>query len=178
MRKNRVKRHEVVQPQGKPYRFIPLTQGQNAIVDVDDFAWLSKWNWYAQWNEFTKSFYAVRTVNFRDGRVSAVRMSREILGSLSGKEADHKNRNTLDNRRSNLRDATRSQNQSNKDVHRISASGYRGVYSVGNRKWVAQIRHHKVCVYLDRFLSVEEAAQAYDEAAKKYHGEFAVLNFT
>lgn len=47
MPKNRVKRHAVTQPLDKPYRLIPLTQGKNAIVDLENFSWLSQWNWCA-----------------------------------------------------------------------------------------------------------------------------------
>ena len=58
MPKLRVKRHAVTQPLDQSYRLIPLTQGQNAIVDVEDFEWLDQWNWCAQWTG--RHFYAVR----------------------------------------------------------------------------------------------------------------------
>jgi hypothetical protein len=60
-KRSAVKRHAVTQPLDTSYRYIPLTRNLNAIVDADDFDWLSKWNWHAVWNPCTKSFYATRT---------------------------------------------------------------------------------------------------------------------
>lgn len=95
-----------------------------------------------------------------------------ILSDLT-KLVDHKNRNRLDNRRDNLRYATRSQNC----INRLSTSksGYRGVYLVQGR-WVAEIKYEKQRKFLGGFTTKEKAAIAYNVAAIKYHGEFAILN--
>src|SRR5882762_1985840 len=104
-KRHRVSRHEVTQPLDESYRLIPLTQGQNAIVDAADFEWLSKWNWQAQWDEHTKGFYARRAL-YGGG---AVIMHRLIYKSPC-KQVDHKNHNTLDNRKLNLRGCNQQEN--------------------------------------------------------------------
>ena len=164
----RVRRHEVTQPLDESYRFIPLTRGQNAIVDAADFEWLSQWNWRAA---FTKSTgYAVRT----DGTM----MHALICGT---ERPDHIDGNGLNNRRSNLRPATVSQNACNKRAKRNSRSGYKGVSFDGSvrrtKPWQAIIMLHGKGRKIGNFSTPEEAAKAYDCEARKLHGEFARLNF-
>lgn len=173
MQKRRVVRHEVVQPPDQSYRLIPLTQGQNAIVDVEDFEWLSQWNWHAMWTEYTRSFRAIRN----EGK-KAILMHRVILGCEGKEEGDHRNHNSLDNRRHNLRKCTRVQNMCNKRPYRGSSSKFKGVsFNKSKNKWVANIQINGKQTYLKSFNSEEQAARAYDEAAKIHHGVFARLNF-
>jgi hypothetical protein len=173
MPKRRMKRHAVTQPQDPSYRLIPLTQGQNAIVNTSDYKWLNQWNWCAQWSPHTKSFYAVRR---ESGRI--ILMHRQIL-KCKRHEGDHRNHNSLDNRRLNLRKASRSQNGSNLRMRKDNTSGYRGViWNKPLEKWVAQIKVGSRNIYLGLFLSAKEAARVRDQAAIKYQGSFASLNFT
>jgi hypothetical protein len=87
------------------------------------------------------------------------------------------NRNGLDNRRANLRFATRAQQVCNMR-QRGSNTGFRGVsFSKERNKFYASIQHNYRTIPLGRYSTAEEAARAYDEAARKYHGEFATLNF-
>jgi len=175
-------RHPVVQPLDKPYKLIALTQGQNVIVDATDFEWLSQWNWFAMWNPFTRSFYAnrrVKTVQINGKRRHIkISMAAQILDPKKGEIIDHRNHDTLDNRKDNLRKATRSQNVMN--VRHKREGQYKGVHRRDNKKfagWRSMIGVNKKLVHLGTFRSPEEAARAYDEAAKKHFGEFAWLNF-
>lgn len=173
--KRNVKRHVPVQPLDKPYRFIPLTQGQNAIVDVEDFEWLAQFNWFAYWAPCTKSFYAKRHIT---GGNQVVSMEAFILGCKSKQEGDHKNHDTLDNRRRNLRKCTPAQNRRNRKMPCTNSSGYKGVsWFKPCRKWMAYIAYNGKQVNLGLFDLREDAAKAYDKASKAHHGEFGYRNF-
>lgn len=160
------------------YRFIPLTQGQFAIVDAADYQWLMQWHWTAKWSKFTRSFYAVRGCHV-NGKPREIKMHRQILGLEHGdkRQTDHKETgNTLDNRRSNLRIATRSQNCSNSRRRRKNPYGFKGIHfkkSIG--RWVAKIQANKKQFHLGCYQTPEAAYEAYCAAARKLHGEFAHL---
>jgi len=167
------KRHPVTQPSDSSYRLIALTQNQTAIVDAEDFEWLSKWCWHAFWHDRTKSFYAVRN-DRSTGKHTTVKMHRAIMG-FPKEDVDHKNRNTLDNRKQNLRLADKFKNAWNRGIRSDNAIGLKGVFAhtVNPGKWVAAAQGN----YLGCFTSPEDAARAYDAYAKEHYGEFAVLNF-
>jgi hypothetical protein len=115
-------------------------------------------------------------------------MHREILGLNHGDRSlvDHRNGNTLDNRRCNLRLATRAQNVFNTAKRKAKAtSKYKGVTwskqasSNGTKydgKWRAQIRHNSKLIHIGMFTNELEAARAYNSKAKELFGEFARLN--
>src|SRR5258705_8794450 len=168
----RVVRHEVVQPLDQSYRLIPLTQGQNAIVDAEDFELLSQIPWFADWCENTRSFYA------KVGHRNSVRMHRFLCNCRATREqVDHINGNTLDNRRNNLRKCSQEQNAKNRRTLIETMSGFKGVCSI-KRSGRARIGiGSKKRITIGFFATAKDAAKAYDEAAKKYHGEFANLNF-
>jgi hypothetical protein len=107
-------------------------------------------------------------------------MHRTILGAPQGHMVDHINRDGLDNRRINLRAATRAQNACNAiKRHSIrSTSQFKGVHwDKARSRWAAQIKKLGKVTNIGRFISEEDAARAYDTAAKKVYGEFARLNF-
>lgn len=93
---------------------------------------------------------------------------------------DHRNQDTLDNRRSNLRSATRRQNRAN-SKRQTSGTGFRGVTRDKRMKkgnmYYAAIKAPGGVEYLGSFSTAEAAARAWDRAAVKHHGEFAALNF-
>ena len=105
-------------------------------------------------------------------------MHRMILGLGYGDErkADHENHDTLDNRRSNLRVATTSQNGSNSRVRKDNTSGFKGVGYRGGR-FLAYIRVNGKRSYLGTYGTAVEAALAYDAAAREHFGEYACTNF-
>ncbi len=162
--------------QQSEYRQIPLTQGKHAIVDEEDYEFLSQWKWCYHFG------YAVRTQYFqgdkKDKRIRKfIKMHRFILNTPNGMDTDHINMNKLDNRRKNLRVATRSQNQANKKSQINSSSQYKGVgWHKRKKKWTAQISVNNRLIHLGGFSTEEKAALAYNEAAKKYYGEFGRFN--
>jgi len=162
---------------------IPLGRtGLVALVDSRDYDALAQYTWTARLNPATGSYYAVRAVWVeRDGRRfrSTIQMAREILGLGSGdpRQADHVDHNTLDNRRVNLRIASRAENCRNRRRRSDNVVGYKGVSQMGSR-WRAQIWLQGTNVLIGAaFPTPEAAARAYDERARIEHGAFALVNF-
>jgi hypothetical protein len=162
-----------VVPSDPSYRLIPLTQGQFAIVDAADFEWLNQWKWFAQKTSNGRGYYAKRWDSGKHRKY--LRMHNVILGIKRG--GDHRNGNTLDNRRSNLRKATKQQNSRNHALRKDCSSGFTGVGKIvrksGMVRWRAYIRVSKKMRLLGCFPSIEEARAARSIAAKKYYGEYS-----
>jgi hypothetical protein len=175
-KKSRVKRHAITQPQDQSYRFIPLTQGQKAIVDTSDFEFLNTWNWSANYDPKMRSFYA-RAWDIQSHKI--INMHRLLLGCTNNKErGDHINHDTLDNRRHNLRKCTHAANCKNQRKSINSPWKYKGAYWRRDmQKWHAKFSINGKAIHLGYYLTEIEAAKMYDAAAKKYYGAFAALNF-
>jgi len=153
---------------------IELTHGKSVIVDGADYHWAMQYKWIA-FSAPGGHWYAVR-YEWKDGSTRMIFMHRELMGAVSGQQIDHINRNGLDNRRRNLRFCTTAQNQWNAKKRCDNKSGYIGVHRNLEGRWVAQIRVNGEKKYLGCFRDAKEAALAYNEAAHRYHGEFASVN--
>lgn len=155
---------------------IKLTRGLIAVVDEADFESLSAFKWNAC--PCGPNFYARRNTRI-NGKHGSVYMHRQIMSAPRGVEVDHVNHNSLDNRRDNLRLATRAQNSANVSRLAKNSSGFKGVHwNEEKRAWCATITHNKKRVFLGLFKDKQDAAKAYDEAALVYHGAFASTNGT
>lgn len=157
-------------------RRIKLTQGKFALVDDADFEWLNQWKWTASKDK--GRWHALR---FEGTTGNRKHVSMHSMLCDGGPEVDHKNGDSLDNRRGNLRPATRSQNEANKGKQRRkggSSSRFKGVHFDSiTSKWRACIRKNYRLIRLGRFARERDAAMAYDAAARQLFGEFAKTNF-
>lgn len=152
---------------------VPLTRGKFAIIDAADAPLVAGYNWCARHQG--NKWYAARGERL-GGKNETIFMHRALLGAhaVDGLDTDHENGDGLDNRRANLRPATKSQNQANVGRRRHNTSGYKGVvWHARAGKWAAYVRHNDRPNYLGLFVTPEEAHAAYCEAAKRLHGEFA-----
>lgn len=165
---------------------IPLSKGDktnkskyaglySAIVDDEDYEELIRYNWSYSYRK--QGGYAMRMIK-SEGGYQVIYMHRQIMQKIGESiSIDHINHNTLDNRKCNLRTCNKSQNMRN--IKPRGSSKYLGVYwNKSENRWYANIRNeNSKKVFLGSFKVEEDAARAYDEAAKKYHKEFANLNF-
>ncbi len=163
---------------------IPLTQGMIALVDDEDFERLNQYKWQSHFDG--TNWYAVRSSPMKDGKRSGIKMHREILGASGKEKVDHKFHDGLfgvvDNRRGNIRIADSKQNGANRKRNRNCPSRFKGVgFQPGLNRWPdcwrARIRFEGKAKYLGIFQTEEDAAVAYDSAARILFGQFAHTNF-
>jgi hypothetical protein len=157
---------------------IQLTQGKVALVDDEDFEWLSQWKWHLNKKGNSKEYATRKERKTR----RTIAMHRFILRLVwgDGIEGDHKDGNGLNNCKNNLRKCTSLQNHYNmKKINKICSSKYKGVSWNKKRKhWESGIRPiTNKRLFLGYFDTEIGAAMAYDAKAKELFGEFACLNF-
>jgi hypothetical protein len=150
---------------------VPLTKGQVALVSLDDLEEINQHKW-----SFLDGGYAVRNQR-EDGKSKMIYMHRQLLDAPDDWDVDHKNGDKLDNRRSNLRLCSPSQNAGNQKKRASNTSGFKGVYYFKrDGTWQAQITVGGEKIHIGYFSTPEEAAAAYDAEAVKRFGEFAFTN--
>jgi hypothetical protein len=151
-------------------RAIPLTQGKFAIVDAEDYDWLSQYKWCVQ--KAGDCLYAVRSK-----KRATIKMHREIIGAPKRLMCDHIDHNGLNNCKSNLRLCTNAQNSYNRQARINCTSKYKGVsWKKADRKWQVLIGFEGKRICLGLFDNEMEAAMAYDDKAIELFGEFACVN--
>ena len=162
-------------PTGGAVNVIKLTQGKYAIIDSEDFERINKHKWYTFYDNW--NWYAVRNIRKVNGKRTMQRMHRVIMNCPEGLEIDHRNHDTLDNRKCNLRICTHAQNHYNKKSQK-GISKFKGVsWHKRHKKWAAYIGLNNKDIYLGLFINEIDAAKAYDKKAKELFGDFAYLNF-
>ena len=161
-----------------PPMFIELRKGGTTEIDDSDAELGLKYKWRNARDKRgpNRTSYASFTI-VENGRQRILLLHRLILNAQSGEVVDHIDGNGLNNKRSNLRLGTQSQNRANGRQWKQPKSGFRGVYTSGS-KWMSLISDgsHKLR-HLGQFQTKEDAAKAYDKAAFERWGDFARLNF-
>jgi HNH endonuclease len=155
---------------------IALSQGYIALVDDEDHEWLSQWNWFAQRKDNSEHVYAERWDPMQNGYRRRIKMHRTIVGAGFGQIVDHRNRDTLDNRRDNLRLCNVAQSAWNRGKPRDNTTGFVGVFR-SRKRYQANVYSNGVRHHCGMWSTPEEAALARDKKALEIFGEFAVLNF-
>jgi len=173
-------------------KLIPLSSARNpekatmfALIDDEDYELVSKYNWCADKNTSGK-YYATCAPKIGNRRVNT-KMHRIVMHAQKGQSIDHIDKNPLNCQKSNLRFCTQSENNRNRSAFG-NGSKYLGVtykrarnkvdgsLGINNKPWHATIQHNKKSYYLGIYSTEIEAAIAYNNAAIKFHGEFANLN--
>ncbi len=161
-------------------RTIPLTRGYFSIVDDEDYDFLIQWNWYAVVSKIKNNIkvYAARNPGC-GGNSKYFLMHRVVVNAPKGVRVDHRDRNTLNNCRGNLRLCSHSQNLQNTGLCSTNTSGLKGVSihpqtGLWRARYVLNRKEH----HIGLFKSKEEAARAYDFSISEVRGEFSVTNKT
>lgn len=151
------------------FAIVYTSKNQPFIVDVDDLPKIQtiKWCMGGSGKNYPVGWY--------NGKL--IRLNRYIMKCPENMVVDHKNHNTYDNRKSNLRIVSRQQNSMNKKVLDKSTSGHTGVvWDKSRSKWQARIRYNGKLIFLGRYNDIENAISARQDAENKYFGQYAYSN--
>jgi len=152
---------------------IRTVKGVVVTVDDDVFEDVNQYRWMTDAKGYTR-----RSVwNADKYKSDTVFLHRSIINAKKGELVDHINGDVCDNRKENLRIATRGQNRRNSKIPSTNTSGYKGVtHDKETGRWKSQVRYNKKPVNLGRFSNKHDAARMYNFWAKDIYGEFARLN--
>lgn len=153
---------------------IKLSSGLIALVDNIDLPLVAPYKWFPQ--KSPRTTYAQANGPGVNGVQPTIRMHRLILGAKRGEFVDHRNGNGLDNRRENLRLATRGQNNRNARRRSDNTTGYKGVTLTPQNRYRSDIHASGRRALLGHYATAEEAAHAYNLVAGLAHGPYAHLN--
>lgn len=142
------------------------SKGDIIKIDLEDFDKVKDYCW-------SKNSVGYAQARVLDGRNSVILMHRLIMNATPSDIVDHKNHNELDNRKSNLRMCSQSENMANQKLSKANTSGHKGVYwNKEKSKWSAQIGHRGRKIRLGYFENIEDAIKAREEAELKYFGKY------
>ncbi len=155
-----------------------MAQPKYAKVDPGDYERLRKYEWLAHKGGncfYTRGYVPVD----KAGKKRLIYMHQMVIEVPEGMVIDHINHDGMDNRSANLRPATHAQNMRHRKKYLGAMySKYKGVHwHKLQKRWYSRITFEKKNIHLGCFRDEIEAAKAYDNAARKYHAEFACLNF-
>ena len=161
---------------------IPLSGGSTALIDDEDYSYLSRWKWHNGGGYAVRTEYETIMVTHQGKRRKVfipqrIIMAREIMRAPSGRKVIHLNGDNLDNSRANLALAGNGDIKHRRGKQAGCSSKYKGViYQKNVGKWRARITIDGKLTCLGLYDTEKEAALAYNEAAKKHYGELARLN--
>jgi len=153
--------------QEEDYLKIPLSKGEFAIIDKDDFDKIKSYSWHVWCNG------RIKTLKYAVNAGSRIKMHRIIMDCPKDKEVDHINGNGLDNRKDNLRICDHFNNLCNVKMWSSNTSGYKGVtWDKVNNKWIAQIGRKGKNIKIGRYNTIEEAYKERLKYAKVIQGGY------
>jgi hypothetical protein len=144
-------------------------KGYNVLIDDDIAPLILSRKWHVSRRK--GRVYFASTVHTNSGRSFEIRLHRLLACAVDGLFVDHKNGNTLDNRRENLRICTNAENTRNQPDRQRNKVGYRGVSKVRD-KFKAKITFNGKNIHIGYFSTPKEASQAYEKKARELFGEF------
>lgn len=146
-------------------RKIKLNQGKYALVDDEDYVWLNSFKWYYSQGYARKNQWLAI-----EKRYVVISMARLVNQTPPGYETDHKNLDTLDNRKDNLRTVTHQQNNFNKVFNKNNTTGHRGVHwDKRTKRWYSRIMRDRKSIHLGYFGDISDAIRVRKQAEKIYH---------
>lgn len=158
--------------------------GRKILVDDEDYERINQFNWtdggtirrYFSVKRKIKEGYAFN-INASRTTIAYVSIANEVMQCFDGQMFDHIDRDPANNQKLNLRLCTHQQNGMNRTKQKNVSSKYMGVsWHKTISKWIARIKKNGKLFHLGYFLKEEDAARAYNNAAKELFGEFANIN--